>query len=48
MKANSAKRKRVKLKIKANPESDVYVSGTFNEWSENAKKLKDPDGKGLL
>ncbi len=46
MKTNSAKRKRVKLQIKANPKSNVYVSGTFNEWSEDAKKLKDSDGKG--
>ncbi len=46
MKARQSGRKRVKLQIKANPKSDVFVSGSFNEWSENAKQLKDSDGEG--
>ncbi len=39
-------KKRVTFKIKAQPQSSVYVSGTFNNWSttKNRLKLKNKDG----
>jgi 1,4-alpha-glucan branching enzyme len=39
-------RKRVNFEVQANPESDVFVSGTFNNWNGDAKQMKDASGDG--
>lgn len=39
-------RKRVVFKLKTEPHSKVYVSGTFNNWSTTKSKLKEKDNNG--
>ena len=38
--------KQQSFRIRANPGSDVYLSGSFNSWNGAAKKLKDTTGDG--
>ncbi|ARN55804.1 glycogen-binding domain-containing protein [Sedimentisphaera salicampi] len=45
-KKNNVRRRRVVFEYEADPGSEVYVAGSFNDWKENAKKLKDQDGEG--
>ena len=47
-KSNTSGRKRLKFQIKANPGSDVYLAGSFNDWDTKAKKMKDANGDGLF
>lgn len=35
------KRKRVTLAFKAEPGSEVFVAGTFNNWNPSEKKMKE-------
>ena len=42
----TAGRKRVVFQVKANPGSDVFLSGSFNSWEINGKKMKDANGTG--
>ena len=44
--SSTAGRKRLIFGVRANPGSDVYISGTFNSWNGEAKKLKDSTGNG--
>ncbi|MEI6218683.1 MAG: hypothetical protein WCP86_07265 [bacterium] len=39
-----AGKKRVKFSIKAQPGSEVYVTGTFNGWNPKKNKLANKDG----
>lgn len=41
MKASA--RKRITFRIKAEPESNVFVAGTFNDWSPTKTELKKKD-----
>lgn len=34
-------RKRVEFHLKADPGSEIYLSGSFNDWSGKAKKMID-------
>lgn len=43
----TAGKKQIKFQVAADPGSEVYVSGSFNDWKENdrTKRLKEgPDG----
>lgn len=42
----TAGRKRAAFQVKANPGSEVYLSGSFNNWDAREKKMKDSSGKG--
>lgn len=37
-------RKRVRFQIEGSRESTVYVSGSFNDWNPQGKKLRFEDG----
>jgi len=39
-------RKRIKFELKAEPESRVYIAGTFNDWNPEEKRLKDKNKDG--
>ena len=39
-------KKRVTFKVKADPGSEVYVTGDFNNWETNKHKLKDKSNPG--
>ncbi|MEI6969931.1 MAG: glycogen-binding domain-containing protein [bacterium] len=43
-------RKRVSFSIKADPNSEVYVAGSFNDWDARKNKLNNEDGtyKGVI
>lgn len=41
-------KKRIKFEVKAEPGSEVYVAGDFNNWDEKKRKLKEQDGPGLF
>lgn len=40
--------KRVNFLILAQPESQVFVAGTFNNWDPTANQLQDKSTKGLF
>ena len=40
----TVKRKRVKFEVLAEPNTKVFLAGTFNDWSDSAKELKEKDG----
>ncbi len=42
----TAGKRRVKLEVKATPDSEVYVAGSFNNWNPKRKKMKQVDGNG--
>lgn len=46
MKKATVKRKRVKFEVLAEPKTKVFLAGTFNDWSDSAKELKEKDGDG--
>ncbi|MBM4148518.1 MAG: hypothetical protein FJ224_05695 [Lentisphaerae bacterium] len=43
----NAGKKRVQLSLAAQPGSQVFVAGTFNDWDPLKKSLKD-DGSGIF
>ena len=45
--STTAGRKRRNFRIRADPGSDVYISGSFNNWDSEAKKLKDSNGDSV-
>ena len=45
-KKTAVKRKRVKFEVLAEPNSKVFVAGSFNDWSDTVKELKDKDDEG--
>jgi 1,4-alpha-glucan branching enzyme len=44
--SSTAGRKRVRFELYAEPHSEVFLAGTFNEWSPTARKLDDRKGNG--
>lgn len=38
--------KRVTFEVSANPNSEVYLAGTFNNWDPRRHQMKDTRGKG--
>ena len=49
MKLRSADiRKKVRFKLSAEPKSQVFVAGTFNNWSPTANPLKDNLDRGYF
>jgi len=38
--------KRIKFELKTDPDSKVYVAGTFNNWNPKEKQLKDKQKNG--
>lgn len=40
------KRKRVTFEVFTEPNAKVFLAGTFNDWKDSAKVLKDKDGDG--
>ncbi len=44
----TVKKRRVKFEVMAEPGSKVFLAGSFNEWSDNAKALKEKDGDGCF
>lgn len=45
-KKTTVKRKRVKFEVLAEPNTKVFLAGSFNNWSATAKELKEKDGDG--
>ena len=45
-KSRAKGRKRVELELTAEPGSDVFVAGSFNDWAPAAKPLKPVGGNG--
>ena len=45
-KKTTIRRKRVKFEVLAEPNSKVFLAGSFNAWSDTAKELKEKDGDG--
>lgn len=43
---SSVRRKRVVFEYKAEPGDKVFVAGSFNNWDETAKELKDASKDG--
>jgi len=39
-------KKRVTLRCNADPGSEVYVAGDFNEWNPEKRRLSDKEGNG--
>lgn len=48
MKKQAVKRKRVKFEVEATPNSKVFLAGSFNDWSDSEKELKDKDDSGCF
>ncbi|ERP30948.1 glycogen-binding domain-containing protein [Chitinivibrio alkaliphilus] len=46
-KTAGSKKKRVTFTYKGVPGSDVFVTGSFNEWDPKQKKLKDKKKDGV-
>lgn len=45
-KTGSSKGKRVKFQVEAEPGSDVFVAGSFNNWNPKKHRMKDNPGSG--
>ena len=45
-KSTTKGRKRVRFEVKAKPGSDVFLSGSFNDWDKEAKRMIDKEGAG--
>jgi 1,4-alpha-glucan branching enzyme len=45
-KSLTIKKKKVTLEFKAEPQCEVFLAGTFNDWNPGAKKMKHVDGDG--
>ena len=45
-KPTTAGRKRATFHVKANPGSQVYIAGSFNNWDAKSKPMKDAKGTG--
>jgi 5'-AMP-activated protein kinase regulatory beta subunit len=39
-------RKRITFRLKAQPGSEVYIAGDFNNWDPSARRMKETDGNG--
>ena len=40
--------RRVTFQVRADPGSDVFLAGDFNEWNPAAKPMTDPKGAGAF
>ena len=47
MKKTVVKRRRVKFEVLAEPNSKVFLAGSFNDWKSDTKELKEKDGDGI-
>ncbi len=47
MSAEKARKRWVNFEFKAEPDSEVYVAGTFNDWNPKEMKMKDKYGDGI-
>lgn len=47
MKKTTVKRRRVKFEVLAEPNSKVFLAGSFNGWSSETKQLKEKDADGV-
>lgn len=47
MKKATVKRRRVKFEVLAEPDSKVFLAGSFNNWDGETKQLKEKDGDGV-
>lgn len=45
-KKTTVKKRRVKFEVIAESGSKVFLAGSFNDWSDSAKELKEKDGDG--
>lgn len=43
---NGSVSKRTTFEVSANPNSDVYLAGSFNNWDPQRHQMKDARGKG--
>jgi 1,4-alpha-glucan branching enzyme len=39
-------RKRIKFELQADPDSKIYIAGSFNNWNPKERKLKDKQNNG--
>ena len=39
-------RKRIYFHLKTDPENEVFMAGSFNDWNQKAKKMVDRDKNG--
>ncbi len=46
MKAEKVKRKRVTFELKREPNLQVFVAGSFNDWDSKARPMKDKKKDG--
>jgi 1,4-alpha-glucan branching enzyme len=46
LKSSKTVSKKVSFKLTAEPGSEVYVAGTFNDWNPTANRLKDNPDSG--
>lgn len=47
MKKATIKRRRVKFEVLAEPNSKVFLAGSFNDWNSESKQLKEKDNDGI-
>lgn len=47
VKKKKTTRRRVTFQLKAQPGSEVFVAGDFNNWDPQARRMKDKDGSGV-
>ena len=45
-KTTTSGRKRIAFMVKANPGSNVSITGSFNKWDTKSKKMVDKNGEG--
>ena len=45
-KSKTAGRRRVSFLVKANPGSEVYLAGSFNNWDPKTKRMKESKTEG--
>ncbi|MEI8242926.1 MAG: glycogen-binding domain-containing protein [bacterium] len=48
MKKSKPKARRVTFKVRADPDSRVFVAGDFNNWDPSINPLSDPGGTGTF
>lgn len=44
--SQKTKKRRVTFRIETDPDSEVFVTGSFNDWNPTGKKLQDKRGTG--
>ena len=46
--SRTGRRKRVTFQLRAEPGSEVFVTGSFNNWDPRSLRLRDNNGDGLF